>query len=107
VSVPRFRIIRSQAEAINAEVVREVGARVDEGGKAQGRICGDCRLCCKTLEVPELQKPAGKWCGHAYLETGALNARSTISDPSRAVPSAACGSPASSRTAIARTARGS
>jgi len=26
--------------------------------------CGECRLCCKLLGVPELEKPPGAWCTH-------------------------------------------
>jgi hypothetical protein len=29
-----------------------------------GRHCGSCSLCCKVLDVPELQKPPGEWCKH-------------------------------------------
>jgi hypothetical protein len=25
--------------------------------------CGTCTLCCKLVEVEDLQKPAGRWCG--------------------------------------------
>jgi hypothetical protein len=68
VSVPKFRILKSTAELIDQEVL---GAVADEvTGKAKGRVCGDCRLCCKTLEVPELGKAPGKWCAHAYNEPG-------------------------------------
>lgn len=28
------------------------------------RTCGDCCLCCHTLGVRELEKPALKWCEH-------------------------------------------
>jgi len=27
-----------------------------------GRKCGSCSLCCKVLEIPEIEKPAGRWC---------------------------------------------
>lgn len=30
-----------------------------------GRACGDCRLCCKVLEIYEIFKPKGEWCQHA------------------------------------------
>lgn len=26
------------------------------------RTCGDCTLCCKLMGVPELKKPAARWC---------------------------------------------
>ena len=29
-----------------------------------GKSCGSCALCCKLMEVPELDKPAGRWCRH-------------------------------------------
>ncbi|MCA0399708.1 MAG: hypothetical protein LCH38_02700 [Proteobacteria bacterium] len=29
-----------------------------------GRECGTCTLCCKLFPVPELEKPAGRWCRH-------------------------------------------
>ena len=29
-----------------------------------GRECGSCTLCCKLFPVPDLAKPAGKWCPH-------------------------------------------
>ena len=28
------------------------------------RTCGTCTLCCKLFPVPELDKPAGRWCAH-------------------------------------------
>ena len=34
------------------------------------RTCGTCMMCCKTLTVPELEKPAGTWCGHAVMGKG-------------------------------------
>lgn len=29
-----------------------------------GRECGGCTLCCKVYNIPEINKPAGKWCTH-------------------------------------------
>jgi hypothetical protein len=29
-----------------------------------GRECGTCTLCCKVYNIPEIGKPAGKWCQH-------------------------------------------
>jgi len=26
------------------------------------RVCGNCTLCCKLLNIPEFTSPAGKWC---------------------------------------------
>ena len=31
---------------------------------AAERSCGSCTLCCKLFPVPELDKPAGRWCRH-------------------------------------------
>lgn len=47
--------------------LREYGAasRIATTGKQEMRDCGDCRLCCKVLDIPELEKPAGVWCKHA------------------------------------------
>jgi hypothetical protein len=28
------------------------------------KSCGACGLCCKLLDVPEIDKPAGSWCRH-------------------------------------------
>ncbi|HEY5720889.1 MAG TPA: hypothetical protein VIT45_01065 [Allosphingosinicella sp.] len=30
----------------------------------EGRTCGSCALCCKTVAVVELGKAAGTWCAH-------------------------------------------
>jgi hypothetical protein len=32
--------------------------------QSSDRSCGTCTLCCKVYEVPVLNKPEGKWCGH-------------------------------------------
>jgi hypothetical protein len=29
-----------------------------------GRECGSCSMCCKVYNIPEINKPAGKWCTH-------------------------------------------
>ena len=34
------------------------------------RACGTCTLCCKLFPVPELNKPAGKWCPHIAQGAG-------------------------------------
>lgn len=31
---------------------------------AADRACGTCTLCCKLFHIPELSKPAGRWCQH-------------------------------------------
>ena len=35
-----------------------------------GRACGSCTLCCKTVAVAELAKPAGVWCPHCRRSGG-------------------------------------
>ena len=35
-----------------------------------GRRCGSCSLCCKVVSIPELSKPAGKWCQHCKPGNG-------------------------------------
>jgi hypothetical protein len=34
------------------------------GADPAPRSCGSCTLCCKLFPVPELTKPAGRWCQH-------------------------------------------
>lgn len=34
------------------------------------RNCGSCTLCCKLFPVPELEKPAGRWCVHIVQGKG-------------------------------------
>ena len=35
-----------------------------------GRSCGTCTLCCKLLQVPEVEKPLGEWCRHCDKGVG-------------------------------------
>jgi hypothetical protein len=35
-----------------------------------GRVCGDCSVCCKVFPVPELDKPADTWCRHCQPGKG-------------------------------------
>lgn len=35
-----------------------------------GRACGSCTLCCKTVAVAELAKPAGTWCPNCQRSKG-------------------------------------
>jgi hypothetical protein len=37
---------------------------------APGRTCGSCMMCCKVFNVPELDKPAGRWCVNAKAGVG-------------------------------------
>ena len=32
--------------------------------------CGSCTMCCKLLNIPVLEKPAGQWCQHCAVGTG-------------------------------------
>lgn len=41
-------------------------------GAALGRTCGTCSLCCKLLQVPELEKPMGEWCRHYKAGAGCM-----------------------------------
>ncbi|MDQ0463051.1 hypothetical protein QO010_000799 [Caulobacter ginsengisoli] len=34
------------------------------------KVCGTCSLCCKLLEIPALEKPAGAWCRHVVKGRG-------------------------------------
>ena len=42
-----------------------------------GRTCGDCAMCCKLLEIPELDKPYNQWCTHCtgYASCGIYETR--------------------------------
>lgn len=37
-----------------------------------GRVCGDCQLCCKLVPVPSIEKPAGKRCRHQRTGKGCM-----------------------------------
>jgi hypothetical protein len=37
-----------------------------------GRECGSCSLCCKVYNIPEINKPAGKWCTHCKPGKGCM-----------------------------------
>jgi hypothetical protein len=32
--------------------------------------CGTCTLCCKLLDIPELEKPMNRWCTHCTPGSG-------------------------------------
>ena len=32
--------------------------------------CGTCTACCRIFDIPELKKPAGKWCEHCEIGRG-------------------------------------
>jgi hypothetical protein len=35
-----------------------------------GRTCGSCSMCCKVVDIPEMNKPAGGWCSHCIPGRG-------------------------------------
>ena len=37
---------------------------------APGKECGSCTMCCKVLDIEELEKPAGPLCGHCSASKG-------------------------------------
>src|SRR5579863_323351 len=39
-------------------------------GLAPVRGCDGCTLCCKVFEVPEIEKPQGRWCTHCDVGLG-------------------------------------
>ena len=40
----------------------------DTKAPVRGRQCGKCSMCCKLMEIKELQKPGGSWC--QYVSKG-------------------------------------
>lgn len=32
--------------------------------------CGTCTACCRVFHIPEIDKPAGKWCQHCEVGVG-------------------------------------
>lgn len=42
-----------------------LGEGTNEEGWFDMSDCGECSMCCKLLRVESLDKPQGKWCGHA------------------------------------------
>ena len=32
--------------------------------------CGSCTACCRVFDIPEIKKPAGKWCEHCAIGKG-------------------------------------
>ena len=50
--------------------MRPLGAEPPSRSPVPGRSCGSCALCCKTVAVTELAKPAGTWCPHCRPSQG-------------------------------------
>ena len=48
----------------------DVAKLAAETSVVPGRSCGTCTLCCKVFPVPDLAKPAGKWCQHCQPGKG-------------------------------------
>jgi hypothetical protein len=42
-----------------------------------GRSCGDCSMCCKVMQVNELDKPQGIWCTHCAPGRGGCTIHET------------------------------
>jgi len=40
------------------------------GAITSGRACGTCSLCCKLVQITELNKPMGQWCPHCIKSGG-------------------------------------
>jgi hypothetical protein len=53
-----------------AIVVPDIAKLAAETSVVQGRSCGTCTLCCKLFAIPEVPKPAGKWCQHCQPGKG-------------------------------------
>jgi hypothetical protein len=47
---------------------------------ARTRACGSCTLCCKLIEVTELEKPQHSWCKHCKPGKGCGNYEARPSD---------------------------
>ena len=45
-------------------------SKLQQAQHATGRSCGACTLCCKILAVPEIGKPADRWCQHVVQGKG-------------------------------------
>ena len=42
----------------------------EQTNAAPARSCGTCTFCCKVLAVPEIDKPADRWCKHVAQGKG-------------------------------------
>jgi hypothetical protein len=47
-----------------SKIIPPLSAEEMKAASVPGRECGQCTLCCKLLEVSEIEKPQGKWCKH-------------------------------------------
>ena len=43
----------------------------------EGRSCGTCSICCKVMQVDELEKPQGVWCRHCTPGRGGCSIHAT------------------------------
>jgi hypothetical protein len=48
----------------------EIQDEADAAATVSRKSCGDCSLCCKLMNVPELDKPPNIWCRHAVMGKG-------------------------------------
>lgn len=67
----------SGAEHDNHEIARALHARLKP---AQARECGSCTMCCKLIEVTELEKPQYTWCKSCKPGKGCGNYEARPSD---------------------------
>ena len=59
-------IIAAAGRASQADAAAMASSRAP----VPGRACGSCTLCCKTVAIEELAKPAGLWCPHCERSAG-------------------------------------
>jgi hypothetical protein len=50
--------------------VIDIAKLAAETSVVPGRTCGTCTLCCKLFNIPDVPKPAGKWCQHCQPGKG-------------------------------------
>jgi hypothetical protein len=60
-------IVENGTQMSDAPATESSNARV-----VPGRECGSCSLCCKVYNIPEIEKPAGKWCLHCKPGKGCV-----------------------------------
>ena len=62
--------ITSWSVPFETALAPDVAKLAAETSVVPGRSCGTCTLCCKVFPVPDLAKPAGKWCQHCQPGKG-------------------------------------
>lgn len=74
---PYFHIIKKRS----SHVQRGRNLARKKEPRAMKRQCGGCSLCCKSLPVPPLRKPAGKSCDYQKFRKGCAVYRSASMPP--------------------------